>query len=89
MAGINAARSILGEPPIQAPPETAHGALISHLMNANAKHFQPMNVNYGLFPPLPPRPGKKLRKREKNALLAERALDALGAYQRAVAAEIA
>jgi methylenetetrahydrofolate--tRNA-(uracil-5-)-methyltransferase len=52
LAGARVARSVRGlewEPP---PPETAHGALLAHLGNADAKHFQPMNVNYGLFPPL-------------------------------------
>ncbi len=52
IAGINAARAVLGEPHESPPADTAHGALIAHLMNASAKSFQPMNVNYGLFPPL-------------------------------------
>jgi len=52
LAGTNVARAALGEPPVTPPRETAHGALIAHLMDSNAKHFQPSNVNYGLFPPL-------------------------------------
>ena len=54
-------------------------ALVAHLMQANAKNFQPMNVNYGLFPPLAAG-GKKLPKRERNERIAQRALVALDAY---------
>ena len=46
---------------------------MTHITSADAKHFQPMNVNYGLFPPLTGRIGKK----EKRARLAERALTCL------------
>lgn len=94
LAGVGVARDQLGLPYEEPPAETAHGALLRHLQNANAKHFQPMNVNYGLFPPLSPeelqveaKPGdtggrrrKKLPKREKNEKLAARALDALSTY---------
>jgi methylenetetrahydrofolate--tRNA-(uracil-5-)-methyltransferase len=98
VAGVNAARSMLGESPQTPPRETAHGALIAHLMEAEVKHFQPMNVNYGLFPALapedlrssePPPPGKrkrrKLPKREKNEKLAQRGLRALIPYRDAIA----
>jgi methylenetetrahydrofolate--tRNA-(uracil-5-)-methyltransferase len=94
LAGVGVARDRLGLPHELPPAETAHGALLRHLQNADAKHFQPMNVNYGLFPPLdrdvllrPAEPGaragrrKKLPKREKNQKLAERALDALAPYR--------
>ena len=54
MAGVNAARAARGLAYQPAPPDTAHGALVAHLMNASAKSFQPMNVNYGLFPALDP-----------------------------------
>ncbi|MEM9175896.1 MAG: methylenetetrahydrofolate--tRNA-(uracil(54)-C(5))-methyltransferase (FADH(2)-oxidizing) TrmFO [Myxococcota bacterium] len=94
LVGVDVARQQLGLPHVAPPPETAHGALLRHLQNADAKHFQPMNVNYGLFPALPkdvlrpPRPEggrrKKLPKREKNEKLAERALDRLGAFAASV-----
>jgi methylenetetrahydrofolate--tRNA-(uracil-5-)-methyltransferase len=90
LAGINVARDGLGqgfEPP---PPETAHGALLGYLANASAHSFQPTNVNYGLFPPLPvaspsdarvAAPARaarrKLPKRERNQRLASRALAVL------------
>ncbi len=55
------------------PRETALGALINHLTNTATKDFQPMNVNFGLFSPLPGRIPKKLR----GAAYADRALQAL------------
>jgi methylenetetrahydrofolate--tRNA-(uracil-5-)-methyltransferase len=61
LAGINAARQSLGRPLVTPPRETALGALIGHLTNTATKDFQPMNVNFGLFPPLPGRTPKKLR----------------------------
>ncbi len=94
LAGVVVARDCLGLPYEAPPAETAHGALLRHLQNADAKHFQPMNVNYGLFPPLSPeelrapvthggggRRRKKLPKREKNQKLAERALESLAGYR--------
>jgi methylenetetrahydrofolate--tRNA-(uracil-5-)-methyltransferase len=66
---------------------TAHGALLQFLQNADPNHFQPMNVNFGLFPPLAVGP-KKLRKREKNERLVERALAGFGAYVEAVSAAV-
>jgi len=91
IVGINASRAAHGQPPVQAPAETAHGALLAHLRNTNAKDFQPMNVNFGLFPRLerPQGPGRprKLPKREKHEAMASRGLDALDAYRLAVAPE--
>jgi len=83
LAGTNAARSVLGQPEVRVPPETAHGALLTHLQNTSVRDFQPMNVNFGLFPPLELAPGgpRKLPKREKYAALAARGLNALEAYR--------
>ncbi|MDO9040849.1 MAG: methylenetetrahydrofolate--tRNA-(uracil(54)-C(5))-methyltransferase (FADH(2)-oxidizing) TrmFO [Desulfocapsaceae bacterium] len=50
LAGINASRMMTGRPLVIPPPETAHGALITHLTQSDPKHFQPSNVNFGLFP---------------------------------------
>lgn len=83
LVGVNAARSARGEPPEIVPRESAHGALLAHLADANPRHFQPMNVNFGLFPPLPRDAGdgrRKLPKREKYERLAERAIAAIDAY---------
>jgi len=73
LAGINAARLVRGEEPVVPPPATALGALVTHITNADVKHFQPMNVNYGLFPPLE----GKVKKKERRGKLAERALTEL------------
>ena len=74
MAGIHAARSVLGLPPVTFPVETAHGALAHYISNPAVEKFQPMNVNFGLLPPLSQRIHKK---KIKNALIAERALASL------------
>jgi methylenetetrahydrofolate--tRNA-(uracil-5-)-methyltransferase len=73
LAGIAAACHVLDRPIPVPPPETAFGALMRHITNADVKHFQPMNVNYGLFPELP----GKIKKKERRQKLAERALTAL------------
>jgi len=78
LAGINAARQIQNRPLVTPPRETAMGALIAHLTNTATKDFQPMNVNFGLFPPLAGRTPKKLR----GAAYAERALQALDEWMR-------
>lgn len=77
LAGITAACMLQGKQLAVPPPETALGALIAHITNADAKHFQPMNVNYGLFPELPGR----VKKKEKRGKLAERALASLDAWR--------
>jgi methylenetetrahydrofolate--tRNA-(uracil-5-)-methyltransferase len=83
VAGVNAACAARGLPPPQPDPRTAHGALLQHLQGARAEGFQPMNVNYGLFPPL--EGTGRIPKREKNQRLAERALAALEPYRAALA----
>lgn len=71
VAGINAARLARGEAPLVFPETTCHGALAHYITTGEADHFQPMNENFGLLPPLPQRIRKK---REKKQRLAERAL---------------
>jgi methylenetetrahydrofolate--tRNA-(uracil-5-)-methyltransferase len=77
LAGISAARLAREAMPPLPPPETALGALMGHITNADVRHFQPMNVNYGLFPELPGR----VKKKEKRQKLAERALAALDEWR--------
>ncbi len=72
IAGINAVRLVKNQPLVVPPKETAIGALINYLDTADPKHFQPMNINWGLFPPLSEK--KKLPKKEKYHKLAQRAL---------------
>jgi methylenetetrahydrofolate--tRNA-(uracil-5-)-methyltransferase len=78
LAGINAARQAQGRPLLTPPRATALGALVHHLTNTATRDFQPMNVNFGLFPPLDQRLPKKLR----GAAYAERALEALDDWMR-------
>jgi methylenetetrahydrofolate--tRNA-(uracil-5-)-methyltransferase len=72
LAGINAARALAGEPLITPPPTTAHGCLVSHITSSDPRHFQPMNTNFGLFPPLS-NPSKD--KEKKRRTLSQRALE--------------
>lgn len=72
LAGINAARALAGEPLITPPPTTAHGCLVSHITSSDPRHFQPMNTNFGLFPPLSNPPKDKEKKRRA---LSQRALE--------------
>lgn len=74
LAGINAARLAKDSPALEFPRNTAHASLAHYITHAESKSFQPMNINFGLLPPL----GKKIRdKKEKNRLIAERALGEL------------
>jgi methylenetetrahydrofolate--tRNA-(uracil-5-)-methyltransferase len=78
VAGRLAAAEAKGRPLEPPPPETAVGALLGHITGgAVGETFQPMNVNFGLFPPLPA-PVKA--KAERNPALARRALRALEAW---------
>lgn len=77
MAGLAAARAILELPDVEFPDVTAHGALANYISNPAIENFQPMNINFGLIPPLTVRIRKK---REKNAQIAARALEALDGF---------
>lgn len=77
MAGLAAARAILELPDVEFPDVTAHGALANYISNPTIENFQPMNINFGLIPPLTVRIRKK---REKNAQIAARALEALDGF---------
>jgi methylenetetrahydrofolate--tRNA-(uracil-5-)-methyltransferase len=63
VAGRMAAAEIKGTILPPPPPDTAMGALITHITGgAEAKTFQPMNVNFGLFPPIDAKGGRRGRK---------------------------
>jgi methylenetetrahydrofolate--tRNA-(uracil-5-)-methyltransferase len=80
LAGRLAAGEILGRPIAPPPPETATGALLAHITGgADAKTFQPMNVNFGLFPPIEARGGRKGR-RERYRAYTDRAKAAFTAW---------
>ncbi|MDA1637892.1 FADH(2)-oxidizing methylenetetrahydrofolate--tRNA-(uracil(54)-C(5))-methyltransferase TrmFO [Bacillus cereus group sp. TH177-1LC] len=74
LAGINAARLVKGEEPVVLPPVTAMGSMANYITATNAKNFQPMNANFGLFAPLE----KKIKKKaERNEAYAARALETI------------
>ena len=84
MAGLAAARAVLELPEVEFPEVTAHGALANYISNPAIENFQPMNINFGLIPPLTVRIRKK---REKNAQIAARALEALDGFLPALKTE--
>ena len=63
VAGINAARICQGLEPVVFPAETAHGSLCHYITTAPAKHFQPMNVNFGIMSPIKERIRDKKQKK--------------------------
>lgn len=73
LCGINAARMLAGREPVTPPPSTALGSLIAYVTDRDRKDFQPMNANYGLFPPL----AERVRGRDKKQALGQRALAVL------------
>ena len=77
LAGINAARGLAGLPLVTPPPTTAHGCLVSYITTTDPRHFQPMNTNFGLFPPLATPTRDKEHKRR---LTGQRALEDLTAW---------
>jgi methylenetetrahydrofolate--tRNA-(uracil-5-)-methyltransferase len=82
LAGINLARLVAGEDPVLPSPETMLGALLHYVHTCDPNHFQPMNANFGLLPPLE----RKIRdKRQRRAALGERALEAIGRFASTVA----
>jgi methylenetetrahydrofolate--tRNA-(uracil-5-)-methyltransferase len=79
LAGINLARRLQGKPALVPPPTTMLGGLYRYLREADPKHFQPMNANFGLVDPLE---GGKLPKDRKKELLVERAVADFDAWAR-------
>lgn len=78
LAGINAARGLAGLPLVSPPPTTAHGSLIHYITASDSRYFQPINTNFGLFPPLK----EKIRdKEQKRRLMGQRALQDLEAWK--------
>jgi len=71
LAGINLSRLLHGEEPLIPPPTTMLGALYRYLREADPKHFQPMNANYGLVDDLPNPPRDKMVRKQA---MADRAL---------------
>ena len=74
LAGVELARRLNGQTPVDFPAETAIGALGLYVSNGSVGDFQPMNINFGIIPPLDHR---VKGKRNKNAELSRRSLDIL------------
>ena len=74
LAGVELARRLKGQPPVNFPRETAIGALALYVSNESVADFQPMNINFGIMPALDQR---VKGKRNKNALLSQRSLELL------------
>jgi methylenetetrahydrofolate--tRNA-(uracil-5-)-methyltransferase len=82
VAGRNAARLVKGCAPVELPQDTMLGALLAAISDPAREHFQPMNVNMGLLPPVglsvsPDGKKRKLDKQTRNAMMAARALERL------------
>ena len=86
LAGVEMARRLLGERSVDFPMETAVGALGRYVSNPTVVDFQPMNINFGIMPPL----GCRIRggKRVKNAALSERSLALIDALREEVLQDI-
>ncbi|MBO8171028.1 MAG: FADH(2)-oxidizing methylenetetrahydrofolate--tRNA-(uracil(54)-C(5))-methyltransferase TrmFO [Bacillaceae bacterium] len=81
IAGINAGLLAEQKEPLVFPRESALGSMAHYVTTADPANFQPMNANFGLFPPLE----KRIRnKKEKNEKLAERALESIQNFSRNV-----
>lgn len=74
IAGINAVRLVEGKEPLEFPEESALGSMAKYITTTNAKNFQPMNANFGLFPELPVKVKGKKERAEQHA---KRALETI------------
>lgn len=79
LAGVNLARIMKGQDPLELPRDTMLGALSHYIAEASAKHFQPMNANWGIIPPL----DREIRdKKERRETMHVRAIASLEAFLR-------
>jgi methylenetetrahydrofolate--tRNA-(uracil-5-)-methyltransferase len=77
IAGMNAGRMAKGQPCLVLPTQCALGSMAHYITTADFKYFQPMNANFGLFPPLDER---VRNKKLKNEMIAERALQTVRTF---------
>ncbi len=98
LVGRFAAAERLGRALAPPPATTAHGALLNHITGGHLpgdriepgpRSFQPMNVNFGLFPPIVLPDGKRVPKKSRKPALAARALADLDAWMNETAAAAA
>ena len=79
VAGINAARLLSGDMPVIYPPNTMLGAMHHYITHAEAKNFQPMKANFGLFPT----PQERMGKADRYRWYSKRALTSMRRFTRA------
>ncbi len=85
LVGVELARRLEGKAPVNFPQETAIGALGLYISNQGVADFQPMNINFGIIPPL----GYRVKgKRNKNAELSKRSLEIIDALRDEVMSDI-
>ncbi len=85
LVGVELARRLEGKPAVDFPQETAIGALGLYVSNGSVTEFQPMNVNFGIIPPL----GYRVKgKRNKNAELSRRSLEIIDSLRGEVLSDI-
>jgi len=77
IAGINCVRILQGKELIPLPPETSMGSLISYITDDKRDNFQPININFGLYPVIE----RKLNRTEKRELIAKRAIEQIYEYK--------
>ena len=82
LAGINAAKLAKGEELVVFPAETALGSMARYITEANPNNFQPMNINFGLFPELQP---KVRDKKVRTEQMANRALTTIQNFMKSTA----
>ncbi|MBO5997833.1 MAG: methylenetetrahydrofolate--tRNA-(uracil(54)-C(5))-methyltransferase (FADH(2)-oxidizing) TrmFO [Alphaproteobacteria bacterium] len=77
------AAQLLANPNLPLPPaETALGSMLRHVTEGNAETFQPMNINFGIFPELPKTSGRKIKGADRKKLYTARALSALDEWMK-------
>ncbi|MDE0159345.1 MAG: methylenetetrahydrofolate--tRNA-(uracil(54)-C(5))-methyltransferase (FADH(2)-oxidizing) TrmFO [Candidatus Dadabacteria bacterium] len=76
VCGINASRKALGLAPAHVPRETSIGSLLEYISTPGKSGFQPMNINFGLFPKVE----RKMGKEKKRRIIAQRAIESMSAY---------
>lgn len=85
LAGVELARRLAGRRPVDFPRETAIGALGLYVSDASVTDFQPMNINFGIIPPL----GYRVKgKRNKNAELSKRSLELVDSLRGEVMSDV-
>lgn len=82
IAGINAARIASGQEPLTLPLESMLGSLANYITSADPEHFQPMNANFGILPPLPERVRDK---EQRKSMMAQRAVQAIDEWRKNLA----